>query len=260
MIQRAVFFLPLILLFIHVPNRATGQEIAGKWYGKAELDATQHYLFDLRFEEGPYYGYIDLPGTGIFRVPFDSVAFSQNGEVFLEQSTLPLRFQGNWDPKTDQIHGVIEHQQDTSTLFLSHSPSIPRPQLPKDPLPYREEELSFVNPVGDTLVGSLTFPSHQDSLILVILISGSGTQDRNEEILGHQPFRVLADYLSRRGIAVFRYDDRGYGASGGRFRPATSADYAEDTQSAVRMLMERSELTFRSIGLVGHSEGGNIAP
>ena len=259
MIQRTLSFLLLPLLFIQVPERVTGQEIAGRWYGKAEMDSTQHYLFDLRFQEGHYYGYIDLPGTGIFRVPFDSVAFSENGAVFLEQGTLPLRFRGQWDPQTDQIQGVLEHQQDSSTVSLSHSPSITRRQLPKDPLPYREEELSFVNPVGDTLVGSLTYPSDQDSLILVILISGSGPQDRNEEILGHQPFRVLADYLSRRGLAGFRYDERGYAASGGRFRPATSADYAEDSHSAVRMLMQHSERTFRSIGLVGHSEGGNIA-
>ncbi|MEM1220924.1 MAG: alpha/beta fold hydrolase [Bacteroidota bacterium] len=260
MIQRTVFLLPLILLFLLVPEPATGQEIAGRWYGEAEVDSTQHYLFDIRYQERIYYGYFDLPGTGLFRIPFDSVSFAKNGEVYLEQKSLPLTYRGTWSAGKEEIRGIIYHQQDTAKLSLSHTPTIARPQLPKGAIPYTEKELSFVNPDGDTLLGSLSYPTDRDSLILVVLISGSGPQDRNEEILGHQPFRVLSDYLSRRGIAVFRYDDRGYGDSGGRFRPATSADYAEDTRGALKMLQGLSDFSFYSIGLAGHSEGGNIAP
>ncbi|MBC7494582.1 MAG: alpha/beta fold hydrolase, partial [Flavobacterium sp.] len=94
----------------------------------------------------------------------------------------------------------------------------------------------------------------------VILISGSGPQNRNEELLGHKPFLVLADYLTKNGIAVLRFDDRGVGKSGGDFKTATSADFSTDVESAFAYLKTRSEINSNKIGLIGHSEGGIIAP
>lgn len=137
-----------------------------------------------------------------------------------------------------------------------------RPQTPQEPFGYSVEEVSFENPdaEGVKLAGTLTLPEGKGPFPVAILISGSGPQDRDESFMGHKPFSVLADYLSRNGIAVLRYDDRGVGASTGDFSAATSADFATDANAAVNYLKTRAEIKGDSIGLVGHSEGGLIAP
>lgn len=135
-----------------------------------------------------------------------------------------------------------------------------RPQEPKPPFPYRQEEVSFGSAAGVRLAGTLTLPAGAGPFPAVVLVSGSGAQDRDEELLGHRPFAVLADHLTRRGIAVLRYDDRGVGRSTGRFVDATSADFADDARAAVLFLRGRSEVAPGKIGIVGHSEGGMIGP
>jgi len=136
-----------------------------------------------------------------------------------------------------------------------------RPQEPKPPYPYREEEVTFRNPVENfSLAGTLTLPEGEGPFPAVVLISGSGQQDRDETIFLHKPFKVLADHLTRNGIAVLRYDDRGVGGSKGSLTNATSLNFADDAESAVTYLMKRPEIDTRKIGLAGHSEGGLIAP
>jgi hypothetical protein len=136
-----------------------------------------------------------------------------------------------------------------------------RPQNPKQPYPYREEEVQFENKAaGISLAATFTIPQGRGPFPAVFLITGSGPQDRDEAILGHRPFLVLADYLTRKGIAVLRADDRGFGKSSGNFATATTADFATDAEAAVAYLKTRSEVNPRQIGLVGHSEGGIIAP
>lgn len=136
-----------------------------------------------------------------------------------------------------------------------------RPQEPKPPYPYREEEVTFMNPVENfSLAGTLTIPEGDGPFPAVILISGSGQQDRDETIFLHKPFLVLADYLTRNGIAVLRYDDRGMGKSKGRTNDATSLTFADDAEAALTYLLQRPEIDSRKIGLAGHSEGGLIAP
>jgi hypothetical protein len=137
-----------------------------------------------------------------------------------------------------------------------------RPQLPRPPFPYRAEEVRFVNEraPGVTLAGTLTQPSGNGPFPAAILISGSGPQDRDETLLGHKPFAVLADHLTRRGIAVLRYDDRGFAASTGTQAGATSADFATDAEAAFAFLRTRPEIDPLGIGYVGHSEGGLIGP
>jgi len=136
-----------------------------------------------------------------------------------------------------------------------------RPQEPKPPFPYVAEEVSFKNQgAGVTLAGTLTKPKGKGKFPIAVLITGSGPEDRNEEILGHKPFLVLADYLTRNGIAVLRYDDRGVGKSTGEFAKATSRDFATDVEAAVAYLKTRKDINPKQIGLIGHSEGGLIAP
>ncbi len=136
-----------------------------------------------------------------------------------------------------------------------------RPQNPVKPYPYREEEVSYENKVQNvTLAGTLTIPQGKGPFPVVLLITGSGPQDRDESLLGHKPFLVLSDYLTRHGIAVLRADDRGIGKSTGVFANATTADFATDVEAGVAFLKTRPEVNPQKIGLVGHSEGGVIAP
>ena len=132
-----------------------------------------------------------------------------------------------------------------------------RPQNPEPPFPYDTEEVGFEHD-GIVLAGTLAIPSgcNPDGTTAVVLVSGSGQQNRDEEIMGHRPFAVIADALAKEGIASLRYDDRGCGGSGGVFEEATTFDFADDARAAVRCLRERG---FCKVGVIGHSEGGTIA-
>ncbi len=135
-----------------------------------------------------------------------------------------------------------------------------RPQNPAKPYPYREEEVSFSSNGQIVLAGTLTVPSGTGKFPAAILLSGSGPRDRDESLAGHQPFLVLADALTRAGIAVLRYDKRGFGKSTGDYASATAEDFASDAESAIAYLKTRPEIDGGKIGLVGHSEGGILAP
>lgn len=137
-----------------------------------------------------------------------------------------------------------------------------RPQLPVPPFPYTVEEVAFDNPAAAEvrLAGTLTLPEGEGPFPAAILISGSGPQDRDETLMGHKPFAVIADHLTRSGIAVLRYDDRGVGQSTGNHADATSADFAKDANTAFAYLVDRTEIRGDAIGFIGHSEGAMIAP
>jgi uncharacterized protein len=136
-----------------------------------------------------------------------------------------------------------------------------RPQNPIKPYPYREEEKTFPNEKARiVLAGTLTIPTGPGPFPAAILISGSGPHDRDELISGHHPFLVLADHLTRKGIAVLRFDKRGIGQSTGNYAAATSEDLANDAEAAIAYLKTRKEVDPKKIGLIGHSEGGIIAP
>lgn len=148
------------------------------------------------------------------------------------------------------------------TLKRGEAPAPPkRPQTPQPPFAYAREEVTFASKAdGVKLAGTLTVPEGQGPHPALILVSGSGPQDRDETILGHKPFAVIADYLARRGVAVLRYDDRGIARSTGNFALATTKDFALDAEGALDFLLTRKELAPGRIGIGGHSEGGIIAP
>jgi len=144
---------------------------------------------------------------------------------------------------------------------VEEAPEVSRPQEPEKPYPYDEEEVVYENKkAGIKLAGTLTLPRTEGPFPTVLLISGSGPQDRNETVFGHRPFLVLADYLTRRGIAVLRVDDRGVGGSTGDVAQSTSEDFASDVLAGIKYLKTRKEIDANQIGLIGHSEGGIIAP
>lgn len=165
---------------------------------------------------------------------------------------------GTWSvPGEDDIIITYMRSAETDAPVVRN-----RPQVPTEPYGYTVEEVSYENPLAEdvTLAGTLTLPEGEGPFPAAILISGSGPQDRDETVFGHQPFLVLADHLTKQGIAVLRYDDRGTAQSTGDYSIATSADFATDANAAFAFLLTRSEINHESIGFVGHSEGGLIAP
>jgi len=147
-----------------------------------------------------------------------------------------------------------------SALLTATAPVKTRPQDPHPPFPYRTEDVSILSVDGVRLAGTVIVPQGAGPFPAVVFVTGSGPQDRDETMLGHHPFLVMADYLARHGIASLRYDDRGYAKSTGNFGAATSADFADDAEAAVRFLAGVSGIAHDRVGIIGHSEGGLIGP
>ena len=162
----------------------------------------------------------------------------------------------------DSLHGSFTQGAPLALNMGRTAPPAPpsRPQEPKPPFPYDAEDVSFESVPGVRLAGTLTIPPGAGPFPAVALVTGSGPQDRNEELVGHKPFLVIADYLARHGIATLRYDDRGVAKSTGKFTTATSVDFANDAEAAVRFLRTKPRIAQDHIGVMGHSEGGLIAP
>lgn len=196
---------------------------------------------------------------------------SDGDAVAIEVPSINGKFNGQLQADGKEIAGKWSQGVELDlTLRLAEQPVIPefnppkRPQNPKEPFPYNIQDVEFKNQAqGITFSGTLTIPQSQNSsqrFPVAILISGSGPQDRDETLLGHKPFWVLADYLTRRGIAVLRFDERGVGKSTGDFSSASTADFAEDVSCAVQFLASHDQIDPQKIGLIGHSEGGLVAP
>lgn len=163
----------------------------------------------------------------------------------------------------DSLRGSFTQGGNAMPLNMGRAapPAVPkRPQEPQPPFPYRSRDVSFESVAGVRLAGTVLLPQGNGPFPAVVLVTGSGPQNRDEELLGHKPFLVIADYLARHGIASLRYDDRGTAQSTGKFSTATSADFADDAEAAVQFLQVQPGIARHHIGIVGHSEGGLIAP
>lgn len=188
----------------------------------------------------------------------------KDGAVHFEMKRLLAAFDGTLNPEGTEIAGQFSQGGASFPLTFKHVDKITtfnRPQEPKPPYPYDEEEVTYENNRdGVKLAGTLTLPRDKASAPAVILITGSGAEDRNEQIFGHKPFLVLADYLTRQGIAVLRMDDRGIGGSTGSVANSTSENFAADVLAGIEFLKSHKRINPKQIGLIGHSEGGLIAP
>ena len=174
---------------------------------------------------------------------------------------LNASFKGVLSPDENSIKGQFKQGVEVPlvlTRTTAESAMLYRPQEPKPPFVYRQEEVTF-NHGEISLAGTLTMPSWGRNFPAVVLVSGSGAQNRDEELFGHKPFAVIADFLTRAGIAVLRYDDRGVGGSSAGSADDTTLDFAQDALAAVDYLKTRSEIDSKNIGIIGHSEGGTIA-
>ena len=206
---------------------------------------------------------LDSPDMGISGLP--AVKVSQKVNVFhFEIPVVDGVYEGTINATKSVITGTWTQGGITRNLKFQRSDQLlelVRPQNPVKPYPYREEQVSFANPKAQvSLAATLTLPPGAGPFPAAILIAGSGPQDRDETVAGHRPFLVLADHLTRKGVAVLRYDKRGIGKSTGNFDQATTEDFASDAAAALAYLKSRKEIDPGKIGLIGHSEGGIIAP
>jgi pimeloyl-ACP methyl ester carboxylesterase len=242
------------------------QNLAGTWNGNLVASATRKIVFVFKFEKQAdgYKTTISIPTKRVTLNP-QKTTFSE-GKLLVDGSNIGIKYEGVYQATTQQIEGKLSEGAASYPLNLKAGAvkvthKAKRPQEPVKPYPYRSEEVTFANAAHKiTLAGTLTLPQKGDKFPVVVLITGSGPQDRDETFSGHKPFLVLADYLTKQGIAVLRYDDRGVGKSTGNYTQATSKDLATDVASAVAYLKTRADIDPKKIGLAGHSEGGIIAP
>ncbi|MEO8483398.1 MAG: alpha/beta fold hydrolase [Acidobacteriota bacterium] len=239
--------------------------VVGDWSGTLDAGAIKLrvILHVTRADDGTLAARFESVDQGGAMLPTDSINVDGR-EVSFAIARASISFKGVLADDNQKISGTFTQGPGQLALVLSRgtaSIALNRPQEPKPPFPYRSEEVTFPGGADAvTLAGTLTLPAGAGPFPAVLLISGSGPQDRDEALMGHRPFLVLADRLTRAGIAVLRVDDRGAGKSTGNFATATTLDFASDAESGVRFLKGRPEVAQARIGLVGHSEGGLIAP
>ncbi|HEX6371177.1 MAG TPA: alpha/beta fold hydrolase [Longimicrobium sp.] len=245
----------------HAQAPAAGKTVAGSWGGVLTGGATRLRLKLIVQPTGD-----ELSATFV-SVDQGGASFPATVEVRADSVIVDAGMVGA------AYHAVLSADGDTLTGTWTQGPgslplvmvrgadaamAVSRPQEPRRPFPYREEEVSYASAAGVRLAGTLTLPAGEGPHPAVLLVTGSGPQDRDETIYSHRPFAVLADYLTRRGIAVLRVDDRGMGESTGSFGAADSEDFADDALAGVRFLDARRDIG--PVGIIGHSEGGMIAP
>ncbi len=235
----------------------------GDWAGAIAMPtgATIRLIVHVRTDARGTLVSLDSPDQLAYGLPLRTlrrdgrkVAFDING----------ARFEGMLSADGHSIDGTWSGPNYKGPLTFTSRPvqtaGPSRPQTPKPPFPYRSEEVTVDSAPGVKLAGTLTLPEGKGPFPAVVMITGSGAQDRDETILGHKPFAVIADRLTRDGVAVLRVDDRGFARSTGDFASATDDDFAIDAAANVAFLRARPDIDPARIGLIGHSEGGLVAP
>ncbi|MBN1108830.1 MAG: alpha/beta hydrolase [Bacteroidales bacterium] len=262
----SLFF--LLLLFVSQPLRpqedVSHDKIAGSWIGRIQAGGISlRVVFDFTVADKDSIAVtFASPDQGSKNISIGPVIL-WGKEINVKAPLLLAEYKGSFKNDT-LIEGTWYQAGRSAPLNISklrQAFSLNRPQEPTPPFPYISEGVTFMNEIaGIELAGTLTYPRGDGPFPAVILVSGSGSQNRNEELMGHKPFLVIADHLTRNGIAVLRYDDRGVGQSKGSPLNSTTADFATDAEAAFLYLRKRKEIDSGYIGIAGHSEGGLIAP
>jgi alpha/beta superfamily hydrolase len=250
----------LVILFLISSFQLFAQTIQGSWKGEININGfSLPLVFKIDSTANGLSTKMDSPKQGAKDIPTNVTLF-KNNELFIQIDALQFIYKGTRQ-SSDAIYGQVTQRGMTLPLnlqkMLKEDSVIPKIQEPSKPYPYYSEEVTILNK-EHSLSGTLTLPKKEGKFPCVVLISGSGPQNRDEELLGHKPFLIIADYLTRKGFAVLRYDDRGFGKSTGNFATATTEDFAADANACLNYLKSRNDIT--SVGLIGHSEGGLIAP
>lgn len=258
-----VIFVISFFIGLAVPSFLSAQDISGTWHGKLTLPAGSSLtiVFHInRADQGGYITTLDSPDQGAKNIKTASTSF-QDSVLVVQIPGINANYKGKLNSAANTFMGTFMQGMPLPLSLVKGEPSLPgRPQEPQPPFPYKSEEVSVRNEQdGITLAGTLTLPEKGNRFPAVVLVTGSGAQDRNEEIHGHKPFLLIADYLTRHGIAVLRCDDRGTAASQGDHASATNEDFATDTEAMLNYLRGRKEINAKKIGIIGHSCGGTIA-
>lgn len=252
-----------LTLFLILPFLISAQDIGGKWSGKIKLPTgALTVVINIENTDGGYTATMDSPDQRVFDIPVDEITF-ENMQLNVKIKSLSANYTGTLNNENKFI-GKFQQGGHSFDLDLSkdNAPTVvaERPQTPKAPFTYAVEDVEFENTVDNIkLAGTLTYPSDKENYPIVVMLTGSGAQDRNEEIFGHKPFFVIADHFARNGIAVLRFDDRGFGQSEGDFSASTTADFVTDANAAISYIKGRTDLKVDKIGLLGHSEGAMVA-
>lgn len=252
----------LLILLLSFPFLGISQSIKGNWEGELTIQNFKlPLIFHIDSTQNGLTATMDSPKQGAKGIPTSQISIKEK-TLKIEISQIKFEYSGKLI-SSESIQGNLTQRGQSFPMELKRQTgelkTEKKPQEPNSPFPYNSEEVTFVNPNGGhQLAGTFTFPTTNKKYKTIILISGSGPQNRDEELLGHKPFLVLSDYLTKQGYAVLRYDDRGVSKSTGNFATATSMDFATDVEAAINYLKNRNEV--ESIGLMGHSEGGMIAP
>ncbi len=239
------------------------------WLGTLDAGAIKLRMrIDVHYkDDGSLNGQLVSIDQGGAEIPLDSLAITDD-EFSFSVERLKIQYQAKPDQSGESVTGTFSqggasYEMTLKKVTKDEAAAPKRPQTPTAPFPYEAREVLVANDKATavTLAGWLTLPNENkgERFPAVVLVSGSGPQDRDETLLGHKPFWVIADYLSRRGIAVLRYDDRGIGKSTGEFSTATTQDFASDAQAAIGFLSSIPEIDSQRIGVIGHSEGGIVA-
>lgn len=247
------------------PTAESTQQLAGTWLGPLKVGIVELRLaLKIKVSEtGELSATLDSIDQNAKDLAVNTITFT-DGQLLAELNAIGGKFVAKLSDDAQSLAGTWTQGPNELPLTLKKIEgefALNRPQEPKPPFPYKVEEITFENTQDEvTLAGTLTLPSGVGPFPAVLLVSGSGPQDRDESLLGHKPFLVLADHLTRHGIAVLRYDDRGVGKSKGDFGSATTVEFSRDAAAGFRYLQQRPEIDKQKVGICGHSEGGLVAP
>ncbi len=259
--MKKIFLLTFLVIHsFHSP----AQQITGNWQGVLVAGPQKlKVVFHVRRDSSnAYHSEFDSPDQGANGIPCSETNIKADSLEILIKA-IQGGYRGKWDGK-NQISGYFFQAGHQFSMDLYRAPdtvaTLNRPQTPKPPFPYRIEDIEYDNPVnGIHYAGTITYPDSGGPFPAILLITGSGQQDRDETIIGHKPFAVIADYLTRKGFAVLRVDDRQKGKSTGDLTKATTLDFSKDVETSLGELQKRKNIDQKKIGLIGHSEGGLIA-
>lgn len=263
MISRYVsLLLFLIVLSIGCDSNSQQRSVVGHWEGSLPIPsgAIRIFLHIDADSTGKLRATFDSPDQMAMQMPIATIDTSADSLTFFVMSAMG-RYDGLYIRKNDEIHGQWMQGQSVMQLNFRRNDSVAfeRPQEPKPPFPYRTEDITVDLDDGGKLAGMLTIPEGTGKFPLSILLTGSGSQNRDESIVGHKPFKVIADHLARNGIATLRFDDRGVGGSRSAKASVTMERLAKDVLLMIKSIQSHGSIDSSRIGLIGHSEGGVVA-
>lgn len=259
--KKILFVLLLVSPFLQTFSQSTWE---GTWEGKLSMANLRLVFHITQSTDGVFSTTMDSPDQGALGLPVGVTRIFEDS-IIIEAANMGIRYAGKRVGDT-VINGMFEQRVHIPLQLKRKSngsvaTTSNRPQTPQPPFPYHADSIIIQNKkAGNQLGATVTYPREGKKFPAIVLISGSGAQDRDESIFAHKPYAVLADYFSQKGFLVIRYDDRGVNVSTGDFGASTSEDFADDAAAVVDYLLTRKDVDKKRIGLMGHSEGGMIAP